>query len=81
MSVNAPAWLYTDHLSGGGAAVMDVRAGRGRWQHLNATAALLWHRIIEGADPEQAAEELTATFTSEGADADLVRADLGALVG
>lgn len=33
--------LYTAHLPGGGAAVMDVRAGRGRWQHLNATAALL----------------------------------------
>ncbi|MER7791127.1 lasso peptide biosynthesis B2 protein [Streptomyces sp. NPDC097640] len=80
MPLTGTPWLYTARLPGGGAAVMDVRAGRGRWQHLNATAALLWHRVVEGTAPEQATEELTATFTGEGADPAVVRADLAALV-
>lgn len=72
--------LYTALLPGG-AAVMDVRAGRGRWQHLNATAALLWKRLLDGAGPEQAAAELAASFTAAGADPALVRDDLAALIG
>ncbi|MDN3060066.1 lasso peptide biosynthesis B2 protein [Streptomyces sp. SRF1] len=81
MPVTQTPRLYTARLADGGAAVMDVRTGRGRWQHLNSTAALLWHRVTEGTTPEQAAKELTATFTDVGADPDGVRADLDALVG
>nr|WTB11981.1 PqqD family peptide modification chaperone [Streptomyces antimycoticus] len=81
MPVTQMPRLYTARLAGGGAAVMDVRTGRGRWQHLNSTAALLWHRVIEGTPPEQAAEELTTTFTGEGANPEIVRADLDALLG
>ncbi|MFF4484562.1 lasso peptide biosynthesis B2 protein [Streptomyces sp. NPDC021218] len=80
MPVTTTPRLYTARLAGGGAAVMDVRTGRGRWQHLNSTAALLWHRVIEGTTPEQAAKELAATFTGVGADPNDVRADLDALL-
>lgn len=73
------AQLFTARLPGGGAAVMDVRTGRGRWHHLNTTAAELWHRLSDGASPEQAVDGLTATFV--GADEAIVRADLTALAG
>lgn len=71
--------LYTARLPGGSAAVMDIRAGRGRWQHLNTTAAALWHQLADGASPERAINDLTETFAGQGADADTVEADLAAL--
>ncbi|MGW7517811.1 lasso peptide biosynthesis B2 protein [Streptomyces sp. NPDC054796] len=71
--------LYTARLPGGGAAVMDIRTGRGRWQHLNSTAALLWQRLLEGEPLEQAVDDLTASFAAQGADAETVRTDLTAL--
>jgi hypothetical protein len=82
MPVTAPR-LFTASLPGGAAAVMDVRTGRGRWQHLNSTAALLWHRLAEGADPERAVDELTAEFAGLGVEVAVavIRADLVALVG
>jgi hypothetical protein len=43
--------LFTASLPAG-AAVTDVRTSRGRWQHLNSTAALLWHRLAQGAEVE-----------------------------
>lgn len=73
--------LYTALLPGGGAAVMDVRTGRGRWRHLNPTAALLWKRLAHGADPARAVDEVTDRFTAQGADPATVRADLAALLG
>ncbi|MFE2938488.1 lasso peptide biosynthesis B2 protein [Streptomyces sp. NPDC059255] len=81
MPVTTTPQLYTARLASGRAAVMDTRTGRGHWQHLNPTAALLWHRVTEGTRPERAAEDLTATFIREGADPAVVRADLNTLVG
>ncbi|ONK11223.1 group II intron maturase-specific domain-containing protein [Streptomyces sp. MP131-18] len=34
---------------------MDIRAGRGRWRHLNATAAHLWHHLAAGTSPRAVA--------------------------
>ncbi|WP_129840833.1 lasso peptide biosynthesis B2 protein [Streptomyces sp. RFCAC02] len=72
--------LYTAALPGGGAAVMDVRAGRGRWQHLNATAARLWELLADGDDPALAVEHLVAAFAEQGADPAAVRTDLSLLL-
>ncbi|MEU7322720.1 lasso peptide biosynthesis B2 protein [Streptomyces griseoviridis] len=80
MRVTTTHQLYTARLPGGGAAVMDVRSGRGQWQHLNSTAALLWNQVIEGADLSKAANRLTATLAAQGAEEAVVRADLAALV-
>ncbi|MFD9792102.1 lasso peptide biosynthesis B2 protein [Streptomyces sp. NPDC059070] len=71
--------LYTAQLPNGCVAVMDTRTGRGRWHHLNATAARLWLPLAEGADLNDTADQVTAIFTSQGADHDTVRADLAAL--
>ncbi|WP_424893430.1 lasso peptide biosynthesis B2 protein [Streptomyces sp. XH2] len=73
--------LFRAHLPGGSAAVMDIRTGRGRWHHLNTTAALLWHRLTDGASLERTVDGLVEAFVGQGADEGAVRADLAALVG
>ncbi|RLU82095.1 hypothetical protein CTZ27_31365 [Streptomyces griseocarneus] len=79
MRVGTAPQLFTARLPGGGVAVMDIRAGRGRWHHFNATAALLWHRLTEGAPLAQAVDGLTEAFVAQGADEGVVRAALAAL--
>nr|WP_172387194.1 PqqD family protein [Streptomyces sp. MNP-20] len=59
---------------------MDIRAGRGTWQHLNPTAAQLWHRLTAGIPPNQAADEVTDHFVDQGVDRERVRTDLDALI-
>ncbi|MEU9796439.1 lasso peptide biosynthesis B2 protein [Streptomyces sparsogenes] len=71
--------LYTARLPGGGAAVMDTRTRRGRWRHLNATAAHLWHPLTDGTPLEQALDHLIDHFTRQGADPNTARTDLTAL--
>jgi hypothetical protein len=77
--VTAPQ-LYTAWLPGDAAVVMDIRAGRGRWQHLNPTAAALWLRLVAGAEPERAADDLAAALAGHGADEAVVRSDLSLLL-
>ncbi|MFE7114558.1 lasso peptide biosynthesis B2 protein [Streptomyces sp. NPDC057654] len=62
-----------------GIALMDARHGRGRWRFLEPAGAQLWLTITGGTAPEAAVELLTAQWQDKGADADRVRADLGAL--
>ncbi|MFR9727433.1 lasso peptide biosynthesis B2 protein [Streptomyces sp. MS19] len=71
--------LRTARLTGGGAAIMDIRAGRGRWWHLNGTAAHLWHQLAAGTPLDEAVDEFANHFAAQGADRDIVRADLTAL--
>ncbi|MEV7422891.1 lasso peptide biosynthesis B2 protein [Streptomyces sp. NPDC091212] len=73
--------VYTAHLPGGSAAVMDIRTGRGRWRHLNTTAAHLWKQLADGITLDQALDDLTDRFVRQGADRDIVRADLEILAG
>lgn len=71
--------VYTARLPGGGAAIMDTRSGRGRWRHLNATAAHLWNQLTAGVPLHRALEELADRFAAQGADRETVHADLTAL--
>jgi uncharacterized cysteine cluster protein YcgN (CxxCxxCC family) len=48
------AWQQVE----GEVVVLDLRSSR--YLSINGTGALLWHRLIEGADREQLAEDLTA---------------------
>jgi hypothetical protein len=73
--------VCTALLPGGGAAVMDIRTGKGRWLHLNATAARLWEQLADGIPVERALDDLADRFTRHGANRDAVRADLAALAG
>ncbi|MCX5401313.1 lasso peptide biosynthesis B2 protein [Streptomyces sp. NBC_00102] len=73
--------LYTAHLPGGSAAVMDTRTGRGRWRHFNTTAAHLWKQLADGIPLDQALDDLTDHFVRQGANRDTVRADLETLAG
>lgn len=62
-----------------GIALMDARRGKGRWRFLDPVGSQLWLTITGGTAPEAAVELLTARWQDKGADADRVRADLGAL--
>ncbi|MGW5680160.1 lasso peptide biosynthesis B2 protein [Streptomyces sp. NPDC003860] len=72
--------VYTAVLPGGGVTVMDVRVGRGRWRHLNPTAAALWLALVDGAPVGEALSGLVARFEERGGAPEKVRADLAALV-
>ncbi|MFF2026727.1 lasso peptide biosynthesis B2 protein [Streptomyces sp. NPDC058171] len=71
--------VHTAVLPGGGVAVMDIRRGRGRWRHFNATAAALWLTIADGVPLDRALDDLAARFETLGGAPKVVRADLDAL--
>ncbi|MBL1065741.1 lasso peptide biosynthesis B2 protein [Streptomyces sp. 7-21] len=72
--------VFTARLPDGAAAVMDIRTGRGRWCHLNPTAAALWLALAAGTPAHQAVDDLTTRCAARGADPANVRTDLAHLV-
>ncbi|MER6917148.1 lasso peptide biosynthesis B2 protein [Streptomyces sp. NPDC000594] len=73
--------VHTALLPGGSAAVMDIRKGRGRWRHLNASAAHLWRDVTEGMPLDRAVERLAVRLEAQGAEPTTLWADLDALTG
>ncbi|MEE1798092.1 lasso peptide biosynthesis B2 protein [Streptomyces sp. JV176] len=65
-------YTQTEH----GTAVLDTRAGRGRWRFLDPVSTQLWNLITEGTPVHTGIDAVTGHWAARGIDASRARTDL-----